>query len=447
MSRQRKSTVSPASLSRRSVLRITGGAAVAATLGPRAFAQTTAKPKRLIIVFSPDGTIQSRWRPTGSQTNFTLGTILSPLQAHKSDMIVVDGAKRITTGVGDGHQQGMTQILTGRANLSGATKSTGPSIDEFVNLRIGEGRPALRLGVLSRTSATNWTRMTFGENGSVLHPQNSPYIARDTILSGVSGGMTGTGTPTDPRRQAIRNAVLGYSKNRAAALATAVGDLSRPDVQTHLQSLDSLLKEPAPSLMPAAQCSMATVNAWEANLSVTANDNFPKLAKMQAELISAAFACDRARVAVLQCAMSNSEVYWKWVPGGGPASEHHGLSHYEFGNADPARSNILTEVYKWHAQLISNLVTDLKAKGLFDNTVVLWTSEMGEGQNHSSVNIPMVILGSGGGYFKTGQWMNYRASGGVSHCDVLTSVCQSMGIDIAKFGDPTKGSGPLKGVT
>jgi hypothetical protein len=438
-------------LDRRSFLTITGGLAAAATLSSRASAQPPLQPKRLIIVFSPDGTIPSAWRPTGSQADFTLGPILTPLLPFRSDMLVLDGVRRMTRGSGDGHEQGMTQILTGRPNLSGATRSSGPSVDEFVNPRIGEGRQVLRLGVLSKGNATNWTRMTFGESGNVVHPENSPYKARDVLFSGFTPG-SGTTPPAEVRRQAIRKAVVAYAKNHASRLATTSSDLSRPDIEAHVRALVGLQTEPP--LPPVSQCTLDRVNAWPTGIDVNANDNFPKIVQMQMELIASAFACDRARVAVLQCAMSNSEVYWKWVPGGGANSEHHGLSHYEFGNADPARSNILTNIYKWHAEQIAWLWGDLKAKGLTDNTVLLWTSEMGEGRDHSSDDIPMVILGSGG-HFKTGQYMDYRnksgqyipGTTGVSHCDVLTSICNAMGIQTDTFGEAANCHGPLKGVT
>jgi Protein of unknown function (DUF1552)/Protein of unknown function (DUF1501) len=437
-------------LDRRSFLTITGGLAAAATLGSRASAQA-AQPKRLIIVFCPDGTIPAAWRPTGSQTDFMLGPILAPLQPYRSDMLILDGVRRMTRGAGDGHEQGMTQILTGRPNLSGATRSSGPSLDEFVNARIGEGRQPLRLGVLSKSNATNWTRMTFGESGNVVHPENSPYKARDVLFSGFTPPGTGP-TPAEIRRQAIRKAAVAYAKNHAGRLAATSSEISRRDLEAHVRALTGLQTEPPPP--PTAQCTLDRINAWTAGIDVNANDNFPKVVQMQMELISAAFACDRARVAVLQCAMSNSEVYWKWVPGGGANSEHHGLSHYEFGNVDPARTNVLTAVYKWHAEQIAWLVGDLKAKGLFDNTVILWTSEMGEGKDHSPDNIPMVILG-GAGHFKTGQWVDYRnksgafipGTTGVSHCDVLTSVCNAMGIQTDTFGEAANCHGPLKGVT
>ena len=35
--------------------------------------------KRLIVFFTPNGTIPDAWRPTGGERDFTLSTILSPM--------------------------------------------------------------------------------------------------------------------------------------------------------------------------------------------------------------------------------------------------------------------------------------------------------------------------------------------------------------------------------
>jgi hypothetical protein len=434
-------------IGRRSLLQMAGGATAAALIGPRAFALSPPQPKRLLVIFTSDGTIHDAWRPTGSQTDFTLGRILAPLAALQSDMIVLDGVRRLTRGSGDGHEQGMTQILTGRPNESGATRSTGPSIDEFVNGHIGEGRSALRLGVLSQNYVSNWTRMTFGENGNPLDVESNPYEARDRLFDGFTPGGSGP-SPDELRRRAIREAALGYAENRVSRLAGAASAIDRADLLTHAQSIARLRAAPPPST--TALCTLERIDQWQSGLDAGEHDNFPQIARMQMELISAAFACDRARVAVLQFSMSNSEVYHKWA---NADAEHHGLSHYEFGYSDPFRTEALTSLYEWFATQIAWLLGDLKASGLLDDTVVLWTSEMGEGRDHSDTDIPMVLIGSGGGHFTTGRYMDYRGTGhipdmtGVSHCDVLVSICNAMGIETDTFGEAASCYGPLSGVT
>src|SRR5262249_42023728 len=92
------------SMSRRDVLRIAGsvalflpaleacgragGTASAERLGG-ASQRLGVTAKRLLSLKIPDGTVPDAWFPTGTESSFQLGQILQPLEAHKSNMIVM----------------------------------------------------------------------------------------------------------------------------------------------------------------------------------------------------------------------------------------------------------------------------------------------------------------------------------------------------------------------
>src|SRR5262245_19835868 len=72
----------------------------------------TTRVKRLILLFSPNGTIYQSWKPTGGPTDFQLSPILAPLEPFKSKLVVVDGLTKKDQG-GDHHQTGMAKTWTG----------------------------------------------------------------------------------------------------------------------------------------------------------------------------------------------------------------------------------------------------------------------------------------------------------------------------------------------
>ena len=75
-----------------------------------------ARPRqRLIVVFSPNGTIPEEWRPDGGETDFRMRRILAPLEAHRERLLILGGLDLSSTrsGPGDGHQKGMGHVLTG----------------------------------------------------------------------------------------------------------------------------------------------------------------------------------------------------------------------------------------------------------------------------------------------------------------------------------------------
>src|SRR5262245_26770344 len=71
----------------------------------------TAAAKRLVVFFSPNGTIPQHWRPSGSGTNFEFpaGSILEPLAPIKSKLIAIDGLDFKGTS---NHEGGMSHMLT-----------------------------------------------------------------------------------------------------------------------------------------------------------------------------------------------------------------------------------------------------------------------------------------------------------------------------------------------
>jgi hypothetical protein len=98
-------------LSRRSVLRGLGGAAIAlrwleAFAPKKAAAGTEQPPKRFIVMFSANGTLPSLWVPNGGETDFKLSPILSPLAEHRDDLVIIQGVDQQGAG-GDGHQIGI----------------------------------------------------------------------------------------------------------------------------------------------------------------------------------------------------------------------------------------------------------------------------------------------------------------------------------------------------
>ncbi|HEV7959226.1 MAG TPA: DUF1552 domain-containing protein, partial [Acidimicrobiales bacterium] len=80
-------------------------------------------PKRLVIVFTANGTIYNQWLPQGSGTSFTLSPILTPLAPYKDRLLILDGinVKSAGSGPGDDHMKGMGHMLTGIELLPGNT--------------------------------------------------------------------------------------------------------------------------------------------------------------------------------------------------------------------------------------------------------------------------------------------------------------------------------------
>jgi len=119
------------------MLRLAGGAA-AASLMPflpvAARAQATGMPKRLLVVFSPMGYLESGFFPSGSENDFQLGETMAALEPHKQSLVYLDGmslygGQWFFPDDDNEHGSGMATTFTGSKKEDYAT---GPSFEQVV---------------------------------------------------------------------------------------------------------------------------------------------------------------------------------------------------------------------------------------------------------------------------------------------------------------------------
>ena len=72
-------------------------------------------PKRLIIMFSPNGMVTDGYWPKTEGPDFEMDTILKPLQPFREKTLLVHGVCNKIRGDGDGHMRGMSCLLTGKS--------------------------------------------------------------------------------------------------------------------------------------------------------------------------------------------------------------------------------------------------------------------------------------------------------------------------------------------
>src|SRR5262245_27479460 len=150
-----------------------------------------ARPRqRLIVMFSPNGTIPSALWPEETGLDFQLKEIMSPLEDFKDRMLILHGVCNKVRGDGDNHMRGMSCLLTGielfPGNIQGGSHTpagwaSGISIDqelrnffqsrEETRTRFG----SLEFGVGVTDRADPWTRMSYAGPNKPVAPISDPY--------------------------------------------------------------------------------------------------------------------------------------------------------------------------------------------------------------------------------------------------------------------------------
>lgn len=427
-------------LSRRTVLR-GAGAAIALPLldAMEARAQAT-PPRRLLLVFSPNGTIYERWAPTPTGTGFTLSPVLAPLAPHQSKLTVLGNVDMASAydGPGDGHQKGIGHLWTGVDLQPGTLFTTvdwagGPSVDQRLADVVGGATRlrSLELGV-QVPRARVYDRMVYRAAGQPLPPLLDPTATFQAVF--------GDGDPlVAAQRRARRKSVLDAVLGEYTALSAKLGAVDRQRLDAHATTVRDIEQRLEAVGQPGPACVRPDAPVVP---PLTAAASYPELGRLQMDLLALALTCDVTRVASLQWSTAASSVVFSWL---GHTIDHHELSHRSDDDAE-ARTQ-MEAIHHWYAEQFAYLLSRLDAApesggSVLDHSLVLWGNELGKGNIHSPVSVPFVTAGSAGGAVRTGQFLETNHA---PHNALLLAALRAFGVDDATFGDPSVCPGPLPG--
>ena len=395
-------------------------------------AATTAsgKKKRLIFMFSPNGTVPDKFWPTDGK--LASSPILAPLATFENHTTVLKGISNRVGGDGDSHMRGMSCLLTGSrlhpGNIQGGSETpagwaSSISIDQEIKNFLQKNEAtrtrfgSLEIGVAVPDRADPWTRMSYAGSNQPLAPLNDPYEMLDKLY----------GQSKDRKTYA---SVIDSLGSDLAKVSRKLGAEDKALLEQHLELVREMEREMA-----------AASNAGELahpepeldpNIELV-NDNTPQLARMQMDLLVNAMANDMTRIGSLQFMRSVGQARMRWL---GINEGHHRLSHEPDKNHEAMQK--LEKINIWFAQQLAYLaqkLRDTKEPGgdgnLLDHTTIVWINELGKGNTHTLDNLPIVLVGGGidakAGFRDLGQK--------VPHNRLWLTLAQSMGHNLTTFGE------------
>ena len=391
-----------------------------------------ARKQRLVVMFSPNGTLPELFWPDETGRDFALKQILKPLEPFRDQMLTLKGVSNRVRGDGDNHMRGMSCLLTGArlhpGNIQGGSHTpagwaSGISIDQELKgffqsrketaTRFG----SLEFGVAVPDRADPWTRMSYAGSNKPIAPLDDPYQMLEKLYGSMKDKATVAGILDDVSDELKQ--VLKHISTEDRALLDEHLALVR-DMEKELERTESNgdMPHPEPELDPDIEL---------------VNDNTPEISKMQIDLLVNSFANDMTRVATLQYMRSVGQARMRWL---GIEEGHHGLSHEPDKNTD-ARDK-LTRINTWFAGELAYLAKRLGETpepggdgSLLDNTLIVWLNELGKGNSHTLNNIPFVMVGGGAG-FSMGRALDLK---GAAHNRLWLAVAQGMGHNLKVFGE------------
>lgn len=390
-----------------------------------------ARPRqRLIIMFSPNGTIPPAYWPDETGADFKLKEIMTPLEPFKDRLLVLNGVCNRVRGDGDNHMRGMSCLLTGielfPGNIQGGSHTpagwaSGISIDqELKNFFQSRAETRTRFGSLEfgvgiTDRADPWTRMSYAGPNRPVAPISDPYQMYEKLYGQLKDREN---------LQSILDDVRDDLKK--------VGRLVSAEDRRLLEEHEALVRQMEKEIAEAGKQKLRVDPPSLEEGVADQNDNLPRLSRMQIDLLVNSLANDMARVATLQFTKSVGQARMNWL---GVSDGHHGLSHEPDKNEEAQQK--LIKINQWFAGELAYLVQKLASMPepgdtgtMLDHTLIMWTNELGKGNSHTLDNIPFALIGGGFG-FQMGRSLKFEK---VPHNRLHLALAHAVGHRIETFG-------------
>jgi hypothetical protein len=158
---------------------------------------------------------------------------------------------------------------------------------------------------------------------------------------------------------------------------------------------------------------------------------------MMCDLMVLAFRTDLTRVVTFPLANDGSNRPYKFidVPEG-----HHDLSHH---GSDPKKLEKIRSINTFHVEQLAYLMGKMRvvkeANGttLLDNVMMVYGSGIGDGNRHNHDDLPVLLLGKGGGTIEGGRHLVFPRRADTPLMNLYLSLFERMGAPAARFGDST----------
>jgi hypothetical protein len=402
-------------MNRRTFLRAAGAALALPLLDAMrpAFGQSAESPRRVISICTNLGVLDRHFFPAETGRDYALTPYLEAIKDFRDQFTIISGSSH--PDVTGGHSA-EASFLTAAPHPGTASFRNSISLDQFAAERIGHLTRVAALPLVVAKSGNQ--SLSFTSSGVMLPAERSPAQVFKALF--VAGDAAAVQKQVEQLRTG--RSILDAVADRAAALQKQVGSADRERLDQYFTSVREVERR------------LLIAEEWERKPKPKVDAPVPKdgeylLEKLGAmyDLAHLAFATDCTRLITL---MIRLDGFSEHIPG--VASESHNLSHH-VGREDKLRELKNLELAEF--QQLNALLTKLRATQedgvtLLDRTQVLYGSNLGNGNNHDTRNLPILLAGGG---FKHGQHLAFDKTNNEPLPNLFVSMLQRLGLETDKF--------------
>ncbi len=407
--------------------------------------RTAAAPvRRLGFLYVPNGVAMTgtvnQWTPEGVGTGFTFSPILKPLESFREQLVVVSGlSHKEADSKGDGngdHTRGSATWLNGvrPKHTEGADVRAGTTADQIAATALGQDTllPSLELGLDPNFMVGNceggyscvyMNTLAWRTPTTPLPAEVNPRIVFERLFG--EGG-----TPEQRLAQARKTgSLLDAVLDQMTRLQQTLGPADRDKASDYFDSVREIERRIQHT---EQQGGAAVLPALERPLGIP--ETYAAHAELMFELQRLAFQADITRVFTF---MLGRETSPRTFPEIGVSEPHHGLSHH--GNKSEQLEKF-ARVNTYQVQQFSSFLEKLRTTPdgegtLLDNSLLLYGGGLSNGNEHSHINLPLVLAGGAAGRLEGGRHLEYPID--TPMANLLLSVLENVGVSEDQLGDST----------
>ena len=420
--------------SRRTFLRASGVALALPLLEAMrpAFSRAAAapKPRRMLGICNNLGLLPDQFFPTTAGRDYALSPYLQVLAEHRQDFTVFSGVSH--PDVDGGHPADIC-FLTAAPHPGNGGFRNSISLDQYMAQQLGNITrfPALTLGVNTAQGARSlsWT------GGGVLIPcaDKASEVFKKLFLQGSAAEVD-----AQVRKLEVGRSIMDAVADQTRSLERDLGTHDRErldqyftgvrDLEKRLEASKEWERKPKPVVKVAPPT------------DPTDPREYMEKARLMYDMARLAFETDSTRAVTLLLDSANSPVLD--IPGVEITDGYHSLSHH---GKNPTKLTQLEAIDHEHMKLLDQLFTTLKAtqeggETMFDRTMILYGSNLGNANTHVTTNMPVLFAGGG---FKHGQHLVFDKERNYPLPNLFVSMLHRMGIEADRFASST---GTMRGL-
>ena len=163
-------------------------------------------------------------------------------------------------------------------------------------------------------------------------------------------------------------------------------------------------------------------------------ESYDEHAKLMFDLAALAFQADITRVFTLLLGREQTNRPYPFI---GVPEAHHAVSHHQ---NDPVKLEKAAKINRYHIDLLAGFAAKLRATAdgdgsLLDHSMIMQGAGLSNSDQHSHIDLPLVVVGGGAGRLKGGRHLRFPKDTPMNNLHM--SLLEKVGVHVEKFGDAT----------